>query len=253
MLSKSISFIQPQWPAPSNVKAIATTRKHLQGASLAENQQFNLGENGSDDPLHAKTNRALLRQTLPAEPLWLNQVHGKTVIRHKSHLIGTEPPADGCFTTLKNQVCTVMTADCLPILLCDVGGHFVAAIHAGWKGLYAGIIEQAVNHFVVEKLSPVNQLLVWMGPAISQARYQVDDRFRDRFINLDPYYENVFSKKDQAWYADLYAIARYQFKIAGIEMVYGGEYCTSADENLFYSHRRDHGKTGRQASLIWLE
>jgi len=238
-------YIQPRWPAPDNVRSISTTRLHVKGHSQADYAEFNLGPYSGEQAEYVLANQAQLKKDLPTAPLWLQQVHGQRVINSQDHQPDIE--ADGCISTVNHQVCAVLTADCLPVLLCDRQGTCVAAVHAGWRGLAAGIIQQAVQQMPVAN----ENMLAWLGPAISQQHYAVDQGFYQRFLALDDQYASAFILREGQYYADLYAIARCQLHTVGVQSIYGGEDCTFADGHRFYSYRRD-GQTGRQASLIWL-
>ena len=259
------TFIVPNWPAPANVKALQTTRNG--GVSTAPYNSLNFGEHVKDHPLHLAQNRQLLSQFVPSEPVWLNQVHGITVIDAAD--TSCAPSADASYATRKNVVCVTMTADCLPILICDKAGTAVASIHAGWRSLCDGVIEATV------KKMPVNasQLMAWLGPAIGPNAFEVGGEVRVQFIQkgLDlgiseveaafkptnkPSSEN---QEQDKWLADIYKIATQRLNNLGVTQVYGGgqdehqdeHWCTHTDENRFFSFRRD-GVTGRMATLIWL-
>jgi YfiH family protein len=243
---KSQMFIQPDWPAPPWIKAYTTLRTG--GTSPAPYNDFNLALDVGDKTEVVESNRVLLQQTLnlPTEPIWIKQIHSNIVIpaldenKHKQ--------ADASFSKNINQICAVLTADCLPVLLCDRQGSFVAAIHAGWRGLTNGIIEKTL--FAIQ---PGNgQILAWLGPAISQKHFEVGDEVRDCFLQNDPSAASAFiPTKIGHWLCDLYTLARLQLKKIGISAIYGGEYCTFRDVDKFYSYRRDTRTTGRIASLIW--
>lgn len=244
-------FIQPDWPAPANVKALSTTRKG--GISEGVYSGLNLGLHVQDAPSTVLKNRQLLNVAahLPNEPLWLNQIHSTEVVAINTAEAQSEiPSADASYTRLQNQVSIVMTADCLPLLVCDKAGTVVAAIHAGWRGLLDGIIEKTLKQMQVLP----SELLVWLGPAISQAHFEVGDEVRSAFVAHDPQAISAFKIHGDKWLADLYALARLRLSAAGVNAadIYGGEHCTYQQRELFYSYRRDCD-TGRQASLIYLE
>ena len=239
-------FIQPNWPAPPWVKAYTTLRSG--GVSTAPYHDFNLAMDIGDPPKHVEQNRLILQEKLqlPAEPIWIKQIHSDTVIT--ASVENKYKQADASFSKEQDQVCTVLTADCLPILLCNRQGTFVAAIHAGWRGLNKGIIEKTV----VAIQSEPDEILAWLGPAISQKHFEVGEEVRSSFIQQDPTAESAFIPSESGrWLGDLYALARLQLKKLGITAIYGGEYCTFIDKDKFYSYRRDAQKTGRMASLIW--
>ena len=243
-------WIVPEWPAPVGVRALCTTRTG--GHSEAPWNSMNLGLNCHDNPAVVYRNRALLRQLLPAEPTWLSQEHGVTVYRHPaSGGAGTDlpaPVADAQVASRPGQICAVLTADCLPVLLCNLGGRRVAAVHAGWRGLAAGVLEQTVQAMG----EAPGQLLAWLGPAIGPRRYKVGDEVRDAFLSADVAAGSAFVKSGDGWLLDLYAVARQRLARAGVNAVSGGGYCTFSEPERFYSFRRD-GVTGRMATLVWLE
>ncbi|MBL8451432.1 MAG: peptidoglycan editing factor PgeF [Zoogloea sp.] len=240
------SWIHPDWPAPARVRALSTTRAG--GLGTAPYNTLNLGTHVGDDPARVAANRAILRQALPAEPCWLNQVHGVNVVE-----AGVEegvPDADAAVSRQSGRVCVVMTADCLPVLLCDQAGSVVAAAHAGWRGLHGGVIEAAVQAMNV----PPGQLLAWLGPAIGPDAFEVGGEVRAAFMGADPASEAAFrpSPNRYKWLADIYLLARQRLARAGVTRIHGGDACTVADPARFFSYRRD-GVTGRMASLIWLD
>lgn len=243
-----IEIIQPNWPAPANVHAFTTTRKG--GVSKPPYTHLNLATHVNDNEADVATNRALLYKqfSLPCEPVWLNQVHGIKVIRAGFYL--TPPTADASYTTQQNCVCAVLTADCLPLLICNQQGTQVAAIHAGWRGLAAGIIEQTLASFAQAK----DELLVWLGPAISQQAFEVGNEVHEQFLAIDTQAEQAFilSARPHHWLADIYQLAKQRLQSIGIKAIYGGEYCTYQQPELFYSYRRDGALSGRMASLIWI-
>ncbi len=230
-----------------------TTR--IGGVSAEPYASWNLAAHVQDDPQAVVTNRALLRQSLPAEPVWLNQVHGTKVIQADT-VIGV-PDADASFTRQPNTVCAVLTADCLPVLFCARDGSMVAAAHAGWRGLLAGVLEATLATMHI----PPGDVMAWLGAAIGPTAFEIGEEVRTAFIQLHPEAIHAFAPVSSAvpltvsapkWLADLYALARIRLASCGITAVYGGDLCTYTDATRFYSYRRD-GKTGRMASLIWLE
>lgn len=238
-------WIVPDWPAPPRVRTLITTRAG--GASRGAYAGLNLGLRSGDDAETVASNRASLRQRLPAEPLWLRQVHGTTVI--EADAADENPEADAALARRKGKVCAVLTADCLPLLLCDEAGTVVAAVHAGWRGLCAGVIEQTLR--AMER--PPQALLAYLGPAIGPAAYEVGAEVRRAFVDADAQADTAFAPgKPGKFYADLYALARQRLARGGVARVYGGGYCTYTERERFYSYRRD-GVTGRMASLIWIE
>ena len=294
-----LEWLVPDWPAPPWVRAVATTRRG--GVSLGAYAGLNLGDHVGDDPARVQTNRQLLRAALglPAEPVWLRQVHGCAVAcvtpeGVQSEAMGGTPnqltggtpggtagggkdgtagkpqdvasgkaqdeategtpgaadcEADAAVAFGPGSVCAVLTADCLPLLLTDRAGTRVAAIHAGWRGLVAGVIEAAVARLAV----PPGDVLAWLGPAIGAAAFEVGGEVRARFVAADARAAAAFAPLGgDKWLADLYLLARQGLAALGVAGVWGGDQCTYRDPERFYSYRRD-GVTGRMASLIWLE
>jgi len=237
--------IIPDWPAPANVKTLQTTR--VGGISSAPYDTLNLGEHVGDSPMSVARNRMLLNTLLPSEPVWLNQVHGTVVAN--ADMASCLPQADACIARHRDAVCVVMTADCLPVLLCDTQGSVVGVAHAGWKGLAAGVIEAAVQAMEV---APHN-LLAWLGPAISQQAFEVGDEVRAVFVKADPKASAAFIPGQPGkWLANIYELARIRLNALGITQIYGGNYCTFRESERFFSYRRD-GVTGRMGTFIWLE
>lgn len=233
----------PDWPAPAQVRALITTRAG--GASVGPYASLNLADHVGDDPAAVRANRARLRALLPTEPVWLEQVHGTDVLRVET---GGARRADAAVSRAPGTVCAVLTADCLPVLLADRAGTVVAAAHAGWRGLSAGVLERTV---VAMDTDP-GQLLAWLGPAIGPDAFQVGDEVRAAFLAADAAAAAAFRPDGPGkWRADLYALARQRLARAGVQAVYGGGLCTFSDPGRFFSYRRD-GTTGRMASLIWL-
>ena len=241
-----LELIIPDWPGAENVKAFTTTRGG--GVSSAPWYSFNLGDHVGDDPGDVMSNRdTLLREgNLPAMPLWLKQVHGCDVADAESASTGCI--ADAAYADEPGKVCAVLTADCLPLLLADRRGGEVAAVHAGWRGLAAGVVESAIARF---EAAP-DDLLAWMGPAIGPDAFEVGDDVRDAFLRHDESAEAAFVRKEDRWLANLYLLARQRMGALGLSEVFGGDRCTFTEARHFYSFRRD-GETGRMASLIWLE
>lgn len=242
-------WIVPDWPAPPSVRVLVTTRAG--GVSRGAYAGLNLGMRSGDAVEDVTRNRASLRQWLPAEPAWLRQVHGTTVVEADG--MEASPEADAAVARRPGTVCAVLTADCLPLLMCDEAGTIVAAAHAGWRGLSSGVIEQALR--VMDR--PPEALLAYLGPAIGPAAYEVGAEVREAFIAADrggdPQAEAAFTPgKPGKFHADLYALARQRLARSGVARVYGGGYCTYAERERFFSYRRD-GATGRMASLIWME
>lgn len=244
-MSLSEHLIIPDWPAPINVKSLQTTRAG--GISSPPYDSFNLGDHVGDAPLAVERNRILLNRLLPSEPVWLEQVHGIRVAN--ADMASCLPQADACIARHRAAVCVVMTADCLPVLLCDTQGSVVGTAHAGWKGLAAGVIEAIVQAMDV---APEN-IMVWLGPAISQNEFEVGDEVRAAFVAIQPQAASAFIPgQNGKWFADLYALARLRLNALGITAIYGGGYCTYRERERFFSYRRD-GATGRMGTFIWLE
>lgn len=241
-------WLVPDWPVPAGVKALVTTRAG--GVSAGRYASLNLGTHVGDDPQAVAENRARLRRHLPAEPKWLEQVHGTDVAVLESGSAPVVPRADAAVTREAGEVCAVLTADCLPVLLCDRGGTVVAAAHAGWRGLAAGVLEATVAHMEAAPAS----LMAWLGPAIGPQVFEIGDEVREAFMNVDAAAEGAFrpGAAHGKWLADLYRLARLRLARAGVREVWGGGWCTYGDPRRFYSYRRD-GATGRFASLVWRE
>ena len=246
-----VEWLVPDWPAPPWVRAVATTRRG--GVSLGGYAGLNLGDHVGDDPGRVQANRQLLRSALglPGEPRWLRQVHGCGVVPAAASGApgAADCEADASVAYGPGAVCAVLTADCLPLLLTDRFGTRVAAVHAGWRGLVAGVIEATVARLAV----PSGDLLVWLGPAIGATAFEVGDEVRARFVAADAQAVAGFAPLGgDKWLADIYLLARQRLAALGVARVWGGEHCTYRDPERFYSYRRD-GVTGRMASLIWLE
>lgn len=240
-------FLRPDWPAPANVRAATTLRSA--GASTGAYASCNLGDHVGDAPIAVAANRAAVTAALalPRAPAWLQQVHGTRVVNAAE--VTAPIAADGSFATAPGAVCAVLTADCLPVLLCTFAGDAVAALHAGWRGLADGVIEAGVRALA----RPGELMLAWLGPAIGPQRFEVGAEVRAQFCAHDPAAGAAFvPTADGKWLADIYLLARQRLAALGVTAVYGGELCTVSDAQRFYSYRRD-GVTGRMASLIWLQ
>ncbi len=235
-------FLFPNWNAPANVHAAMTLR--IGGVSSSPFGSFNLATHVGDDLETVLENRQLLKTelNLPTEPFWLEQIHSNAVIDASADLILSK--ADASYTHQKNVVCAVMTADCLPVLMCSSDGTQIAAIHAGWRGLATGIISNAVEALKTK------DLIVWLGAAIGADCFEVGDDVRDTFLKKSVNYESAFKAHENKWLGDIYQLARIELASLGVTQIFGGEFCTMTDTERFYSYRRDN-QTGRMATLIW--
>lgn len=245
MPSRPEDWIVPDWPTPERVRALITSRNG--GGSTGPYASMNLGLRVGDDPDAVQANRRLLKRFLPAEPRWLDQVHGTAVVDAETL---THPvQADASVTKNLNCVSVVMIADCLPILFADRSGSAVAAAHAGWRGLADGVIENTVRALDV----PPQNLFAYLGPAIGPSAFEVGNDVRDAFIACDQAARLAFRPhKPGKWLADLFSLARQRLARSGVLNVYGGGLCTYSNPARFFSHRRDR-TSGRMAALIWLE
>lgn len=239
-------LIFPEWPAPDGVKAFFTTRTG--GVSSGVHASLNLGVHVQDDPEQVAENRRRLNTLLPAPPVWLNQVHGADVVAATK--VGNDVvAADASFTIRMNTVCAVMVADCLPVLFCSKDGAVVAAAHAGWRGLAAGVLEYTVDAMA----RPPREILAWLGPAIGPAHFEVGADVLAAFTATAAADAAAFATiegKPDKYLADIYQLARHRLQRVGVQDIYGGQSCTVTDAERFFSYRRD-GKTGRMAALIW--
>ncbi len=242
-----MNTIKPHWPAPQNIHAFTTTR--CGGVSKIPYDSLNLGSHVQDNIKHVIKNREILveKMHLPKQPAWLNQTHSSTVVCIDDAIeIGD---ADAGYSNQANHVCAVMTADCLPLLVCNKQGNKVAAIHAGWKGLATGIIEATI----AKLQSKPEDLLVWLAPAIGPNAFEVGYDVYSIFTEYDSQAESCFiSVSPQKWLLNIYLAATQRLNACGIRKIYGGEHCTYSETNRFFSYRRD-GVTGRMASIIWFE
>ena len=264
------SFLQPDWNVSSRIRAYVTTRRG--GVSKSPYDSLNLATHVGDSPEAVSENRKILRERLdlPAEPLWLEQVHGTNVVQAGC---STGCIADASYTDNAGNVCVVMTADCLPVFLASDKGDEVAVAHAGWKGLLQGVIEEAVTKFSVD----VENIHAWLGPAIGPENFEVGAEVRQAFLDeamrtksspgsssfprrressesadlIDFAFRPVINAPGK-YLADIYELARIRLKRMGVKNISGGEFCTVENREMFYSYRRD-GVTGRMASLIWIE
>jgi hypothetical protein len=248
--SADLTLIRPDWPAPANIRAVCTTRAG--GASQHPWVSLNLGDHVGDAPEHVLENRMRLANVcgLPADAFgWLNQVHGTEVVNLPAGDATVVPEADASFTRVTNIACAILTADCLPVVLCDQNGTTVAAAHAGWRSLCDGVLENLVARMAL----PGNTLMAWLGPAIGPQAFEVGPEVKAAFIAQDPQAEAAFSAvgaREGHYMADLYRLARQRLETLGVKNISGGDFCTVTDSQRFYSYRRD-GQTGRMATVIW--
>lgn len=237
-------WLIPDWPAPAGIKSCVTTRTG--GVSQAPFDSFNLGDHVDDSPDSVAANRLRLTSELHIQAAWLKQVHGVAVAEADPTKV---VEADASWTATPGIACTIMTADCLPALFCNRAGTRVAAAHAGWRGLAAGVLEAAADSLD----APPEDIMVWLGPAIGQPSFEVGAEVREAFISTHPQTEDAFipSKNPGRFMADIYALARLRLADRGITAVYGGGFDTFTDPR-FYSYRQS-ARTGRFASLIWID
>jgi len=241
------AWIRPDWPAPPHVRAFATTRAG--GVSEGEFASLNLGGKGGDDPARIERNREILREHLPERPQWLVQVHGAASVRLESLPPATAPRADGAVTSRPGRVCAILTADCMPLLLCAEDGSAVGAVHAGWRGLAAGVIESGVAALGVDPA----RVLAWMGPTIGPAAYEVGPEVREAFLAADPGAGEAFAAhRPGKFLADLYALARRRLARTGVTSVHGGGFCTFTERDRFFSYRRTPA-SGRMGTFAWIQ
>lgn len=249
----AMPVLTPNWPAPANVCAAVTLRAG--GVSQGAYASLNLGAHVGDDFARVQSNRERVQQqlSLPEMPVWLTQVHGVDVLRLDGVSVIKNPPEyDACYSNQPGKVCAVMTADCLPVLFCSRDGREVAAAHAGWRGLAAGVLKTTVENFSCQASS----ILAWLGPAIGPNSFEVGVDVCEQFVAqwTECSAQSVLScfveQANGNYLADIYALARLQLRQWGITAVYGGGEDTVADSARFYSFRRD-GDTGRMATLIW--
>lgn len=249
-----MNLLRPDWQdIPSTIAALSTMRSG--GVSLAPYDDgaggggLNLGTHVGDSPIAVQENRARLRTLLPADPAWLNQVHGVTVV-DAAKVVGI-PAADASFTTEPGVVCVIQTADCLPVLFCDLAGQVVGAAHAGWRGLAGGILENTV---AAMRAAGAQEIAAWMGPAIGPARFEVGEEVRQAFIAGSALAAQAFvpvAATPGKYMADIYQLATLALRRCGIARIAGGGYCTVAEPGRFFSYRRDQ-VTGRMSSMIWI-
>ncbi|WP_435606123.1 peptidoglycan editing factor PgeF [Pseudomonas knackmussii] len=239
------AWITPDWPAPANVRATVSTRAG--GVSQAPFDSLNLGDHVGDDPAAVAENRRRLVAAHGCQPTWLSQVHGIEVVEADPSQVMT---ADANWSSTPGIACTVLTADCLPALFCNRAGTRVAAAHAGWRGLVGGVLEATLDKLAVAP----EEVLVWLGPAIGPQAFEVGAEVRDAFLAEHAETDVAFvpSRNDGRFMADIYQLARIRLAARGVTAVYGGGFCTFSDTERFYSYRRN-SRTGRLASLVWLD
>ncbi len=240
-----MKLIIPQWPAPETVGACSTTRSG--GVSQAPWDSLNLGAHVGDaiSAVQANRQRLLEQASLPAMPLWLEQVHGNQVLV----MDGQQPDflqADAVYTRQRGVVCAIMTADCLPVLFCSRDGKEVAAAHAGWRGLCGGVLEATLAHFT----APAEDILAWFGPAIGPRAFEVGAEVRAVFMAQGAQAASAFRPAGEKYYADIWQLATQRLQWLGVRDISGGDRCTLTEAGQFFSYRRE-GVTGRMASLIW--
>jgi YfiH family protein len=237
--------IVPDWPAPANVKTLQTTRRG--GISAAPYDTLNLGMHVGDAPQAVAHNRQLLAPLMPSEPVWLEQVHGTVVAN--ADAAGCRVQADACIARQRGSVCVIMTADCLPVLLCDEAGTVVGAAHAGWRGLCDGVIEATVKEMGVAP----QQLMAWLGPTIGPHAFEVGEDVRAAFMAHDAQAAAAFIPlaAEGKYRADIVRLAHQRLNALGITRISGGTFCTFHQKDKFFSYRRD-GVTGRMGTFIWL-
>ncbi|MDR0217491.1 MAG: polyphenol oxidase [Enterobacteriaceae bacterium] len=241
------SLIFPDWPQLESVGACSSTR--IGGVSELPYDSLNLGSHVGDDLASVERNRELLMEyaQLPQAPVWLEQVHGTRVISLDGQSV-EDNQADAVYTNKRGQVCAVMTADCLPVLFCSIHGDEVAAAHAGWRGLCAGVLENTVAQFNVKP----DMIRAWLGPAIGPEKFEVGSEVMESFVATDPNLAQAFTPYGAKFLANIYLLARLKLQSVGINEVFGGTTCTVSEKRHFFSYRRD-GTTGRMATLIWLK
>ena len=253
----TLTGLVAQWPAPACVKAFMSTRAG--GISPSPWDSLNLGDHVGDAPQRVERNRALLQEALGVRPVFLDQVHGTEVLALTA-ASAQRLQGDACITDMSGLACTIMVADCLPVLLCDPKGRWVAAAHAGWRGLAGGVLEALVQAAEAHGTDP-GDMLAWLGPCIGPAAFQVGSEVRQAFVEVDPACVICFVPDQQGkWLADLPGLARRRLARMGLHQVHGNdgrsEWCTVSSVSSFFSHRRDAsvlGASGRMAALIWLE
>ena len=239
-----MNWLQPNWPVPANIRSAVTLRTG--GVSTGAYASLNPALHVNDDIAHVQTNRQIIKNMLdlPQQPFWLQQTHSTQVVA--ANKTNNLPEADASYTDQVNVVCAVLTADCLPVLFCGDQGRVIAAAHAGWRGLQAGILTETVKNMHCQTIP------AWLGPAIGAQQFEVGEDVYSAFVRDNPKTEQAFqATKPGKWLANIYQLATINLTELGIDQIYGGDFCTFSDSERFYSYRRDGGNTGRMASLIW--
>ena len=251
-----MSFINPQWPAPSSIQTLVSTRAG--GVSKHPYDSLNLGDHVGDQIEDVLANRAIFAKALPSKPLWLKQTHSTVVSTPETRKAkpGDVIDADASVTNIANEALVIMTADCLPALFTNSKGTVVGAAHAGWRGLCAGVLENTVAEMLrLSKESSASDLLVWLGPSIGPASFEVGEdvvkAFRDSELPFSEHAFQTIADKSGKFLADIYRLASDRLQACGVTSIFGGQYCTVRDSEQFFSYRRD-GQTGRFASAIWI-
>ncbi len=245
-------MIHPQWPAPEQVKSVCSTR--ARGVSMPPYDSLNLGTHVGDDAEHVQQNRSLLQQTLAAQPIFMEQVHGTRVLEMDAST-HNGMVADAAITQARGVACTVMVADCLPVLFCNRQGTLVAAAHAGWRGLADGVLEATVQA-MQSRGCEATDILAWLGPCIGPKAFEVGDEVRATFVQQNAIAASCFAPLTEGkWLANLAALAQQRLNALGVLHLYGNDgtaqWCTVSNVSTFFSHRRDR-ISGRQAVCIWL-
>jgi YfiH family protein len=240
-------WVIPDWNAPPRVRAFVTTRHG--GVSTGAYASMNLGTRGGDDPIHVARNRRIVHDLLPSTPRWMGQTHGNAVADLDRVSAAHAPEADAAVLGSSGAVGVVLTADCMPLFFCDAQGKRAGVVHAGWRGMSVGVIENAVRALNV---APA-EVLAWMGPAIGPAAFEVGPEVREAFLAADPQAHVAFKPHVPGKYlADLYELARQRLARAGVAKVFGGGFCTFRDQERFFSYRREK-MSGRMGAFIWME
>jgi polyphenol oxidase len=247
-VSSGVTFLTPDWPAPRNVHAAFSLREA--GVSEAPFDSLNIGVHVGDDPVRVEENRRLIEAALalPTRPRWLTQVHGTQVLDEDQAALGASAGADAIVVRHPGTVAVIQVADCLPVLLAAADGRAVAAAHAGWRGLAAGVLEATLGRLA----QPSGEVMAWLGPAIGPEHFEVGDEVRAAFLQHGPDAARAFAKNARGrWQCDLVRLARQRLQVLGVREVYGGRWCTFADRTRFFSYRRE-GRCGRMGAFIWL-